>query len=185
MTDLLCILISKWNRVVLMPVMIALTVSCDNANQPAANNNAPDMPVVENAKANIKFSQDTIQAKSGMDVVVTIQMSDLPATEGGGISLAYDSSLVNVSSVQVNQAVWKFVNTNGVTDNVTGKVNDILFSSYNAVPGNAEIATITIHPLKAGISQIVLSGSAVNPFASNGEALNVSFGRLQVNATAN
>jgi hypothetical protein len=182
MNNLLMTSSRKWHLAALVLGITVITVSCDNAGQPAANNVAP---VVENARANIKFSQDIVQAKPGMDVVVTILMSDLPATEGGGISLAYDSSMVNISAVQVNQAVWNFVNTNGVTDNVAGKVNDVLFSHYSAVSGNAEIATITIHPVRPGNSQIVLSGSAVNPFASNGEALSVSFGRLQVNTTAN
>jgi hypothetical protein len=185
MINLLMTSSHKWHLAALMLGIAFITVSCDNAGQPAANKAAPAVPVVENARANIKFSQDAVQAKPGMDVVVTILMSDLPATEGGGVSLAYDSSMVNVSAVQVNQVVWKFVNTNGVTDNVAGKVNDVLFSNYSAVPGNAEIATITISPLRPGNSQIVLSGSAVNPFASNGEALSVSFGRLQVNTTAN
>lgn len=184
MNNLLMTSSRKWHLAALVLGITVITVSCDNAGQPAANN-ALAVPVVENARANIKFSQDTVQAKPGMDVVVTILMSDLPTTEGGGISLAYDSSMVNVSAVQVNQAVWNFVNTNGVTDNVAGKVNDVLFSHYSAVSGNAEIATITIHPVRSGNSQIVLSGSAVNPFASNGEVLSVSFGRLQVNTAAN
>ena len=177
------------NKVSVFALLLAMALvntGCDSGGQSEANKAAsPAAPVVDNSKANIKFTENTVQASTGSDVVLTVAMQDLPATEGGGITLNYDASMISVLEIRVNQGNWSFSNKNGVIDNAAGKVSDILFSNYNAVQGNTEIAMITIHTIKPGKSEITLSGSQVNPFASNGEQLNVSFGRLEVNTNAN
>jgi hypothetical protein len=169
----------------LLLAMVLVNAGCDSADQSNANQAATPVPVVDNSKANIKFTENTVQAGTGSDLILKVAMQDLPATEGGGITLNYDSSMISVSVINVNQGNWSFSNKNGVIDNAAGMVSDILFSNYNGVQGNAEISTITIHTIRPGKSVITLSGSQVNPFASNGKQLNVSFGKLEVITTAN
>lgn len=167
-------------------VIALVSVGCDKGNQDnTSTSSAPPVAVVDNASANIKFTANAVQASTGSDVVLTVAMQDLPATEGGGIALDYDAAMVSVSEVRINQRIWNFSDKPGVIDNLTGKVSDVLFSNFNGAPGNSDIATIVVHTLKPGKSQIRLSGTPINPFASHGEQLNVSYGKIEINTITN
>ena len=77
------------------------------------------------------------------------------------------------------------MNRKGVTDNDKGKVSDILFSNYLGVSGDAALATITLQAVLRGKSNLGLSESELNPFASGGKKIEVVFGKSAVNVVRN
>lgn len=130
---------------------------------------------VVNAAANVSFSESSVKSSAGNTFTLDVLMSDFPATEGGGLILHFDPALLQVANVTVDSTVWKFVNKNGDIDNTGGTVSGILFSSYQGVTGSAKIATIEFQATHKGKGDITLEESANNPFASNGQNINVTF----------
>ena len=104
-----------------------------------------------------------------------VVIEQFPRIEGGGLNLQFNPSVLNVVSVQVDNGAWGFVSRNGEIDNEAGQVTDIVFSSFPGVSGNAAIATIEIKAIKPGRSLLKLSESMLNPFASDGESVQVTF----------
>lgn len=106
----------------------------------------------------------------------TLQMviEQFPRTEGGGLNLQFNPSVLNVVGVQVDNKAWSFVSRNGEIDNEAGEVTGVVFSSFPGLSGNATIATIEIKAIKPGRSLLKLSESMLNPFASDGESINVT-----------
>ena len=128
-----------------------------------------------NAEANISFSEDVVKSRIGNAFTLDVLMTDFPTTEGGGLELYFDSALLQVTSVTVDDSVWTFVNKDGDIDNAGGSVSGILFSSYQGVASDAKVATIEFHAIHKGKSNITLEESASNPFASNGQNIDVTF----------
>ena len=126
------------------------------------------------AEPAVGFSSDKIKVKAGETITVDIVMTGFPTTEGGGLTLTFDPQILRVVHVAPNSETWEFVAQDGITDNSSGNVSDILFSSYQGVTGNAAVATVTLSALKPGRSVLNLSESGLNPFASNGERLQIS-----------
>lgn len=123
----------------------------------------------------VNFSDSDINVYKDETFQLDITASNFTVSEGGGISLHFDSSLLKVNSVEIDYTVWDFVNKNGHINNSEGKVSDILFSNYQGVLGNAKIATIEFQAIGQGISTITLQPSTENPFASNGNNMEVVF----------
>ena len=128
-----------------------------------------------NAGANVSFSEDNVKSRTGNTFTLDVLMSDFPATEGGGLVVNFDSTQLQVTNVTVDSNVWQFVNKDGDTNNTGGTVTGILFSSYQGVTGNAKIATIEFQAINRGKSTITLEESASNPFAGNGQNIDVTF----------
>ena len=132
-------------------------------------------PTLVNAEASVSFSKDVIKSRTGNTFTLDVLMSDFPITEGGGLVLHFDPSRLQVTNVTVDSSVWRFVNKDGEIDNTDGTVSGILFSSYQGVTDNAKIATIEFQAIRKGKSNIALEESASNPFASNGQVIDVTF----------
>lgn len=132
------------------------------------------------AESSVSLSQASIRANIGDKVSVKVQMSGFPTTEGGGIDVHFDPAVARVNSVVVDGVAWTFVNSNGAIDNGQGVVSGVLFSNYQGVSGSANIATIEFEFVGKGRSQITLSESASNPFASNGGKVAVTFNPTDV-----
>lgn len=128
-----------------------------------------------NAGATVSFSEDVVKSRAGNTFILDVLMSDFPTTEGGGLVLHFDSDQLQVNNVTVDSSVWQFVNKDGDTDNAEGVVSGILFSSYQGVTSNAKIATIEFQVMDKGKSILTLEESASNPFASDGQSINVTF----------
>ena len=128
-----------------------------------------------NAGANVSFSEDVVKSRTGQTFTLDVLMSGFPTSEGGGLILSFDSTRLQVSNVTVDSNVWQFMNKDGDTDNAKGTVTGILFSSYQGVTGDAKIATIEFQAIDKGKSTITLEESASNPFASDGQSINVTF----------
>ena len=127
------------------------------------------------AEANVSFSKESVRTKAGNTFTLDVLMSGFSTTEGGGLDLSFDSSLLQVNSVTVDGGVWTFVNKDGDIDNAAGTVTGILFSSYQGVTGNARIATVEFKAINKGRTRIKFKESASNPFASNGQNIDVTF----------
>lgn len=130
----------------------------------------------------VSLSSSKVSVDDGEFFTLDVTASDLAVSEGGAVSLSFDPALVQVSSVNVDSSTWNFVNQNGSVDNVKGTISDIVFSSYQGVSGDAVLATIEFKSINKGASSIAVTASDVNPFASNGEVLNVLFETANVTA---
>jgi hypothetical protein len=92
---------------------------------------------------------------------------------------------VKVTGVTVNSGVWSFVARDGLVDNSTGTVTDILFSSYRGVSGSAAIATVGFEAVKRGKSRMRLEPSAVSPFGGDGTVIPVRYEGAAVDVRGN
>ena len=137
------------------------------------------------ADANVSFSEEKVKTTVGSEFSLDVVMADFPTTEGGGVSLQFNPSVLEVTNVSVNSDEWRFVNKNGDIDNANGVVSEILFSSYQGVTGNATIATIQFKAVGKGRAKIKLKEAESNPFASAGEKVAVSFESTKVKVRKN
>lgn len=142
-------------------------------------------PVIPGAKPTVSATTQQIDAVVGDTFTVDIAMSNFPASEGGGVSVQFDPAMMNASNVSINSADWDFVNKTGTIDNSNGVISDILFSSFKGASGDSHIATITFNAISSGNSQIILSGSSINPFSSNGSEVPASFINVNVKISIN
>jgi hypothetical protein len=95
--------------------------------------------------------------------------------DGGGVNFAYDSSVLSVTSVSINEAVWDFGATGistGAIDNVAGTVDGIMVNTFANVSGSFTVATIEFLAIGVGTSDLILSELGLNPWASGGSAIN-------------
>ena len=154
----------------------ALAMSCsDTADTQAQNTLDSDPVIVGLSGPTVALSSKEVSAEVGETFTLDITMSDFPTSEGGGVTVRFDANMLTVSNVAINSEVWNFVNKDGVIDNDSGVVSDILFSNYKGVSGDSNVATITFQAKNSGSSKINLEGSLVNPFASNGEKIAANF----------
>ena len=130
--------------------------------------------------ANIGFNSE--DSFVGLNDIFTIDIigGDLfPETQGGGVNLFYDQGIVNVLSVSIDSVVWNFINDDGEINNFTGVVSDILVSAFNGAgsdPSNSFImATIEFQAVGPGVSVLSMTESSINPWASDGSAINPDF----------
>lgn len=116
----------------------------------------------------------------------TIQVSDIFSlniagsgftsnVDGGGVNISYDSSILNVLSVSIDEVVWDFGVTGiseGTIDNVAGTVNGIMVNTFADVSGSFDVATIQFQAIGSGTSVLALTEFALNPWASGGAMIN-------------
>jgi len=156
----------------------------DTAND-VINTGDVDPVIPDSLKPVVALSSKQVDVNVGESFELEVTMSDFPVSEGGGVTVKFDASKLSVSNVTIDSSVWGFVNKVGGVDNDAGVISDILFSSYNGVSGDSNIATIQFNAIGNGSSQIYLEGSTINPFASSSNTIAVSFisTNVQVGAT--
>jgi hypothetical protein len=138
---------------------------------------------VDAHSAMVGFDPVNTSASVGDIFTLTLSGSDFVSTlDGGGLNLAFDPAVIHVNSVAVDSTVWEFFASSGTTDNHTGKVQDIIFNSFQTRTGSLPIATIEFLAFGPGTSNITLSESSLNPFASGGQRFDppVSLGSATV-----
>lgn len=147
----------------------------DNGDDNSTTAVDPNAPVVRS-----KIPQVALRPGDVAEIVVNVDK--LPPVEGGGISLRFDPTVIQVDRVELDPA-WNFANQLGVIDNTTGEISDILFTSFSSPSGEQKIASLHVTVVAAGTTEIVISESGKNPFAGGGNAVNVVFedNRLEVN----
>lgn len=157
-------------------LLSALAISCsDSADTQAQNTLDSDPVIVGLSGPTVALSSKEVSAEVGDTFTLDITMSDFPVSEGGGVTVRFDANMLTVSGVVINSEVWNFKSRDGVIDNISGVVPDILFSNYDGVSGDSNVATITFQATNSGSSKINLEGSLINPFASNGEKIAANF----------
>ncbi|HHJ36596.1 MAG TPA: hypothetical protein ENJ87_12605 [Gammaproteobacteria bacterium] len=110
----------------------------------------------------------------GDAVILAVSLSDAPRIHGGGISLHFNPNVLRAMSVVIDKT-WGFATRPGVINNTEGSVNDILFSSFNAVEGDLDVALIQLVVTGSGDAGFTVTESAKNPFSDEQGQL-VSFG---------
>ncbi len=137
----------------------------------------PVLPI--DVKVSVVLQETTVSA--GDIVTARILQNSLLSTEGGGINLQYNPQSIEIQEVKVDASVWTFGHHNGVIDNSSGIVSDIVFANYTGAQGESDIATIIIKVLTNDKTEITMTESSLNPFASNGKKISASFGSLLIN----
>jgi len=95
--------------------------------------------------------------------------------DGGGVNISFDSSVLSVVSVSIDETVWDFGGagiSTGATDNLAGTIDGIMVNTYGTVNGSFDVATILFQAIGSGSSALTLSEYALNPWASGGVLLN-------------
>ena len=170
--------------IVLMSSSLMLACDPSSTEQASGLNTGSSPATVTSSKTgpSVDLSSDNINTYKGETFELDVHINDFISSEGGGITLRFNPALLQVVSVNIDETVWDFVNKAGKINNAEGKVSDILFSSYQGVVGDAKIATIEFKSIEQGSSTIALESSSSNPFASNGEVMDVSFTTTSVSS---
>lgn len=150
-----------------------LLMSC--SGQDGSSDNGADPVVSVSSKPTVTLLSEQVTVNLGEIFTLDITMSNFPTSEGGGVTVQFDPSMLNASHVAINSEVWNFVNKTGEIDNKAGLISDILFSNFAGISGDTKVATITFNTITAGNSQISLEGSSINPFSSNGSKVVANF----------
>lgn len=108
--------------------------------------------------------------------------------DGGGVSFAYNSSVLNVQSVYIDENVWDLGAgiLNGTIDNVLGSVDGISVNAWSPVSGSFSVASVTFNAIGSGATNLVLSDWMMNPWASGGSLINPDYvdASISVNVSA-
>lgn len=110
-----------------------------------------------------------------LDILGSGFVSDV---DGGGVNIAYDSSILNVVSVSIDQTVWNFGPTGidvGTIDNIFGTVDGIMVNRSDVqttLTGNFTVASIMFTAVGNGTSTLGLTEYLLNPWASGGTLIN-------------
>lgn len=95
--------------------------------------------------------------------------------DGGGVNFSYDSSVLNVVSVSIDEVVWDFGGSGistGLIDNGAGTVDGIMVNAFSPVSGNFDVASIQFQAVGFGTSALNLTEYVLNPWASDGSLIN-------------
>jgi len=102
--------------------------------------------------------------------------------DGGGVNFAFNSSVLNVTSISINENVWNLgagINT-GTINNVSGVVSGISVNAWDDVLGDFTMASVTFQAIGSGVSSLLISEWGINPWASGGSLLNPDFAAASV-----
>ena len=143
------------------------------ADDTVTPNTAPS-PVVSNI-ATVRVATKDVEVTVGETFTLDIELDKFPVTEGGGLNISYKANVLQVKKIELDSSVWNFAVEEGSIDNSQGVISDILFSSYTGAEGKVPVVKVTFNAVSSGNSEIALSESSKNPFASSGEKINPEF----------
>jgi len=106
--------------------------------------------------------------------------------DGGGLDFSFNSSVLNVASISIDENVWNLgagIST-GTIDNVLGTVNGISVNAWSDVIGDFTVASVTFQAIGSGISGLSLSEWGTNPWASGGSLINPDYVNASVTAVS-
>lgn len=105
-------------------------------------------------------------------------------TDGGGVNVAFDASVLNVLSVSLDP-IWDVWADTGTIDNSGGSITGIDFSTFSSMPSDFTIGSIQFQAIGAGASGLSLTESfGIGGFALSGEPQTVSFLDGSISVTA-
>ena len=107
--------------------------------------------------------------------------------DGGGVNISFDSSVINIQSISIDESVWDFGGlgiSTGTIDNSVGTVDGIMVNTFGDVAGDFIVATVEVKAIAEGISDLSLTEYTLNPWASGGVAINPDYvnGTVEVSA---
>lgn len=109
-----------------------------------------------------------------LDVIGTDFVSNV---DGGGVDITYNSSVLNVLSITIDELVWDFAVSPGIIDNGAGTVNGLYVNAFSPVTGDFTVASIEFQVIgtTGSNSALTLTEYALNPWASGGLPINPSY----------
>lgn len=119
-----------------------------------------------------------------LDVVGTGFLSNV---DGGGVNISFDSNVLNILSVTIDDTVWDFGGagiSTGNIDNLNGLLDGIMVNTFADVTGDFVVASIEMQAISEGTSLLSLTEYALNPWASGGSLINPDFADGCVSVTA-
>ena len=101
--------------------------------------------------------------------------------DGGGVNLSFDSSILNVTQITIDENVWDFGGlgiSTGTIDNGAGTVNGIMVNTLaTTVTGDFTVATVDFLVV-GGVgssSSLTMTEYDLNPWASGGSVITPSY----------
>ena len=141
--------------------------------------------------ATVSFNTSAQNVVTGSSFTLDVLGTDFPAIVGGGLNLSFDASVLQVSSVSINTAVFEFYLGNGteegVLNNVLGTLTDTSFNSFVGASGNFTIMSIGFTAVGSGSSLLQLSESSLWVFSDvTGNAIGnqIDYSDALINVTA-
>ena len=124
------------------------------------------------------ITTDPFNSTVGLNSVFTINITGegFPETQGGGFNLAWDPTILDVNSVSIDGGVWDFTNDLGSINNVSGTLSEVKVSAFPGVnTGSFIVATVEFLAVGLGSSNLALTESTGNPWASDGSPIGPTF----------
>jgi hypothetical protein len=103
--------------------------------------------------------------------------------DAGGLDITWDSAILELGPANYTRAAG-FIAPSGNGTPGLGSVTNIFFFADPAKSGNFDIGTIEFRAIASGSTGVVLTESALNPFAGAGGALPVTLVQGSVNVAA-
>lgn len=119
--------------------------------------------------ATVSFNNSLTNVNQGDTFSLTVQGTDFAPIVGGGLNLSFNSSVLQVNSVTINQSVFEFYigdgTEEGIVDNSFGQLLNTSFNSFFGASGNFDIMDISFTAVGTGTSDLNLSESLLWVFA--------------------
>jgi hypothetical protein len=123
--------------------------------------------------ATIQTEIQQYDVRLGQTFTVNVIGTDFPITQGGGFNISYDASILNINTVIIDETnTWTFYNNTGSIDNITGVLNEVIVSDFPGIDGDFIVASVEFLAVGVGNSDLYLSDSLTNPWASDGNVIN-------------
>jgi len=119
--------------------------------------------------ATVSFNNSLSSVNQGDTFSLTVQGSDFATIAGGGLNLSFNSSVLQINSVTINQSVFEFYigdgTEEGIVDNSFGQLLNTSFNSFFGASGSFDIMDIGFTAIGTGSSNLLLSESSIWVFA--------------------
>jgi hypothetical protein len=119
--------------------------------------------------ATVGFNTSLATVNPGDSFSLTVQGSGFDTIVGGGLNLSFNSSVLQINSVTINQSVFEFYighgTEEGILDNSFGQLLNTSFNSFFGAAGNFDIMDISFTAVGVGLSNLALSESGLWVFA--------------------
>ena len=139
----------------------------------------------------VSFDTDMLTVSPGDNFTLTVQGSDFPGIMGGGLNFDFDSSILQINQVTINQSVFEFYIGNGIEegelDHASGMLSNTAFNTFAGAAGNFDIMTIYFTALAEGTSQLSISESSIWVFSDiYGNAIggDITYASADISVTA-
>ncbi|MBI3188969.1 MAG: hypothetical protein HYZ31_14025 [Gammaproteobacteria bacterium] len=141
--------------------------------------------------ATVSFNTSAQDVALGSSFTLDVLGTDFPAIVGGGLNLSFDASVLQISSVSINTAVFEFYPGNGteegVLNNVLGTLTDTSFNTFAGARGDFTIMSIGFTAVGSGSSLLQLSESSIWVFSDimgNAIGNQILYADTTINVTA-